>query len=536
MNFRDRLLSILSSKRMDEVINLMLRFVRKPDESYYDYRMMDISKGYSTFETLGFKNRDFETYNFTPKYVFRLVSAASISIRVRDGIRFIKNLSRFPNIYSIDIVKKYRLTLNKSVPMIHGDKAWDYGYEGKNIRIAVLDSGIDSSHPDLKGKVVYSASFVSDEDDKDYNGHGTHVAGIIAGNGDKYRGVAPKAQLVNAKCGDKYGFLMEDNVAAAIETIVLDNLADILNMSFGGSYDENREDILVTLVDLVVGVYGKIVCVAAGNSGPNPHTIESPGVAIHGITVGAVDQDYRIAPYSSRGPGPGGILKPEVVAPGGDPNKGVYGGIISALSSNIPEDLRKEYEPRIVDDIYVSLCGTSMATPHVSGACALLLEVVRENSIAHSTEIPFIIKNVLERSARNLGYDKYAQGFGLIDIENAIKYMRSERIKAIGTKSSDFWKEIIESISISGLLSSTIGAMTYTAFSELLSSRTSSDIDRLRNQIIKSLKDVRKEIIELDRQYQLGLISLEEYKNRIRELSLKVERAERILNYLDKYK
>ena len=421
MNFRDRLLSILSSKRPDEFTNLMLRFVRKPDE-FYSYRTMDISKGYSIFEALGFKNRDFEIYNFTPRYVFRLVNAASISIRVREGIKLVKNLFKFPNIYSIDIVKKYRLTLNKSVPMIHGDKAWDYGYEGKNVRIAVLDSGIDSSHPDLKGKIIYSKSFVLSEDDKDYNGHGTHVAGIIAGNGDKYRGVAPKALLVNAKCGDKYGRIWEDEAAVAIETIVLDNLADILNMSFGGPYDENREDILVTLVDLVVGVYGKIVCIAAGNSGPSSHTIESPGVAKNGITVGAVDKDYRVTSYSSRGPGPGGVLKPEVVAPGGDSNKGVFGGIISALSSNISEDLRKEYEPRIVDEIYVSLCGTSMATPHVSGACALLLEVVRENSIAHSTEIPFIIKNVLERSAKDLGYDPYMQGNGRIYAKGAVDY------------------------------------------------------------------------------------------------------------------
>ena len=81
-----------------------------------------------------------------------------------------------------------------------------------------------------------------------------------------------------------------------------------------------------------------------------------------------------------------------------------------------------------------------------------------------------------------------------------------------------------------------MGAMAYTAFSELLSNRTSSDIDRLRNQIIKSLKDIQKEIIELDRQYQFGLISLEEYKNRIRDLSLRVERAERILNYLNQRK
>ncbi|MFA5577770.1 MAG: S8 family peptidase, partial [Tissierellaceae bacterium] len=195
--------------------------------------------------------------------------------------------------------------------------------------------------------------------------HGTHVAGIIAGNGfssmGKYMGIAPKANIVGVKALDSQGSGNSSDIIEAISYIIetKDSYGTrIINLSLGSpSNIPCHKDPLCKAVDAATKA-GLIVIAAAGNSGPRQGTILSPGISNSVITVGASDDrgtidtsDDTIAPFSSRGPTTEGIMKPDVVAPGVN---------IRSLS-NI--DL----------DGYSSLSGTSMATPLVSGAIALLL-------------------------------------------------------------------------------------------------------------------------------------------------------------------
>lgn len=313
----------------------------------------------------------------------------------------------------------YHIDLNESVPQINAQSMWARGYNGTGIKIAIIDTGIDKNHEMFNGRVIKEKDFSSDNNTMDLNGHGTHVAGIAAGNG-LLKGVAPGALLINAKAISSDGYGTDENIIAAINWAVdpdgdklTDDGADIISMSLGGSYS----DLNSPLVDTVREVINKgiNVVVASGNCGKGcPSSgcngfigVETPGITPEAITVGAVDKSNNWACFSS-----GGIInnsgeiiiKPDVVAAG-----------VNILSS----------EP---NNQYVSLSGTSMATPHVAGAVALLLQ-------ANPNLIPSQVKEIIERTAEHLGEPgkdiKY--GSGLIDaesyypsnVENILKYQLS---------------------------------------------------------------------------------------------------------------
>jgi serine protease AprX len=289
--------------------------------------------------------------------------------------------------------------LDRSVPIIRAPLVWDAGDTGQGVKVAVVDTGIDPEHADFAGRIVAVTDFTG-EGTADNNGHGTHVAGIIAGSGaasdGQYRGVAPGASLMAAKVlkGDGTG-LMSD-VMAGIEWAVQQG-AQVINLSLGGPPTPcDGSDALSATCDAAVQA-GVVVCVAAGNSGPSARSVGSPGCARQVITVGAAvasPTDYdTIADFSSRGPTADGRVKPDVALPGVD---------IAAARA------RGTSMGRPINDFYTQASGTSMATPHASGVAALILQ--KEPGLT-----PAQVKERMTRAARDMGLDPNVQGRGRVD-------------------------------------------------------------------------------------------------------------------------
>ncbi len=284
---------------------------------------------------------------------------------------------------------------------VGGDIAQSYGWDGTGIGVAVIDSGI-SDHPDLhdsqqvKSRVVYSQSFVPGADASDTYGHGTHVAGIIAGNGwtsyGKIFGVAPNVNLINLKVLDANGAGSDATVIAALQRAIALKSAyniRIVNLSLGRRvYESYTQDPLCQAVE-AAWKSGLVVVVAAGNFGRDNSahtngyaTIAAPANDPYVITVGAMrtmntpqESDDRIATYSSKGPSlVDHIAKPDLVAPGNKIASLLSTG--SILDQKFPAD---EVNPTTYGDHsgrerYIKLSGTSMATPVVSGAAVLMLQ------------------------------------------------------------------------------------------------------------------------------------------------------------------
>ncbi len=281
-----------------------------------------------------------------------------------------------------------KLVLDESIPQIQADRVWDLGVSGKEIDVAVLDTGIYDEHSSLsvEREIDYTG-----EGTNDLHGHGTHVAGIIASSDSTYRGVAFDSDLFNVKVLNKEGSGYGSDVIEGIEWAI-DNGAEVLSMSFGAEIDNcDGTDALSMAVDEAVS-QGIVVVVAAGNSGPDEGTITTPGCSKGAITVGAVDGNDNIPSFSSRGPTDDGRTKPDLVSPGV--------AIISTWK----------------DNSFESLSGTSMSTPHVSGIVALLMEV-------NSTLNPSEIKESLKSTALDLGLDENTQGSGRADAYESYLYV-----------------------------------------------------------------------------------------------------------------
>ncbi|MFH8495536.1 S8 family peptidase [Streptomyces coeruleorubidus] len=303
----------------------------------------------------------------------------------------------------LDGVRK--ASLDKSVPQIGAPKAWAAGYDGKGVKIAVLDTGVDATHPDLKGQVIGAKNFTTSPDTTDKVGHGTHVASIAAGtgakSGGKYKGVAPGAKIINGKVLDDGGFGSDSEVLAGIEWAAAEG-ADVVNMSLGGG-DTPAIDPLEAAVNKLSEEKGILFAIAAGNEGGfGEQTIGSPGSAAAALTVGAVDDKDVLADFSSRGPGMDGALKPDVTAPGVDITAA------SAPGNQIAAEVGEKPAG------YMTISGTSMATPHVAGAAALLKQQHPEWKYPE-------LKGALTGSTKGGKYTPFQQGSGRIQVDKAIK-------------------------------------------------------------------------------------------------------------------
>ncbi|MFG2320647.1 S8 family serine peptidase [Streptomyces tendae] len=255
---------------------------------------------------------------------------------------------------------KVRTDLAESTAQIGAPEVWKGGNTGQGVDVAVLDTGYDTGHPDLSGGQVVSArSFVPGQDVLDRQGHGTHVASTVAGNGaasdGKERGVAPGVRLHVGKVLGDDGSGPSSGVIAGMEWAAREARARVVSMSLGGTVPSDGSDPLSQALNALSAETGTLFTVAAGNEGPGESTVSAPGAADAALTVGAVDSADAMANFSSRGPRfRDDAVKPEITAPGV--------GILAA---------RSRYAT-FGSGAYASLNGTSMATPHVAGAAALV--------------------------------------------------------------------------------------------------------------------------------------------------------------------
>ncbi|MEH2258253.1 S8 family serine peptidase [Nostoc sp.] len=324
----------------------------------------------------------------------------------------LKKVAGRDDVEYVEFDKPARLELDQSSNTIGLVNARTEGLvgTGKGIIIAVIDGEVDINHPDLKGRVVHKRNYtdepwgtpIAPETDPIRNSyvHGTHVAGIIAGNGSKYKGMAPKAIIWSYKIFPTNGESSESRGADAIEDVINDMKEGvrIANCSWGvTSAKLDGKSIVAKTVERATKL-GLILVKSAGNDGlkkPGSGSITSPADAKGDvIVVGASSHDgTRVMNFSSRGPTDDNRPKPDILAPGEK--------IMSAKPGG-------GYQP---------LNGTSMATPHIAGIAALMLE--RNPKLK-----PWQIKRILMQSARKLDspeYDENTQGMGLVDVVKAFE-------------------------------------------------------------------------------------------------------------------
>ena len=355
---------------------------------------------------------------------------------------------------------------DNAAPAVNAPAAWKSNYTGSGIAVALIDSGVNS-HPDLAttgllpiSRVVYNQSFVpGDSSTADAYGHGTHIAGLIAGNGlsstgpvfsQTFKGIAPGANIVNLRVLDGNGSATDSQVIAAISQAV--NLKSkynirIINLSLGrGVFESYKLDPLCQAVEKA-WKSGLVVVVAAGNNGrylptSGYATVTSPGNDPYALTVGSMKPmgtpdrgDDLIASYSSKGPTLlDHVVKPDVVAPGNL--------LVSTETSNTTlystePDNRVPYSayiyggPSTPSKVYFQLSGTSMASGVVSGAVADILQ-------AHPLMTPDQIKTRLMKTASKTfpltssvfdatsgitytsQYDIFTVGAGYVDLAAAL--------------------------------------------------------------------------------------------------------------------
>ncbi len=293
------------------------------------------------------------------------------------------------------------------------------GYKGKGIGIAIIDTGI-YPHPDFLRPTNRIKAFKDFVDKKelpyDDNGHGTFVAGVAAGSGyqsrGKYQGIAPEADIIALRALNKNGSGNTSDILAAIQWVAdhqKEKNIRVLSMSLGT--DANRLSTNDAMIRGVEALWdrGITVVVAAGNAGPKPSTITSPGVSSKVITVGAVDDkrtpdisDDTIAEFSSRGP-VGMRIKPDIVAPG-----------VKVISVNTDKEYKSGQRNILAKVPYTTMSGTSVATPIVSGSVALLLE-------KYPSWTPKQIKEALMDNAIPIEKNSNAEGRGIINLERIFR-------------------------------------------------------------------------------------------------------------------
>ena len=316
----------------------------------------------------------------------------------------IEEIKELPFVKQIFENQKYTINRKEVVSLINADDVWlkkdseNNSITGENITVAILDTGIDYHHVELKDNYIGGIDLVNGDDDPiDDEGHGTICAGIVSA-------VAPNVKIYAMKVLDENGESKDGTeVISAIEKAVdpngdgnySDQFIDVISMSFGSEDPGNPDWPVCKAVDNAFNA-GIVVVAAAGNSGTDgSETISAPGCAIESICVGATTKDDEIAYFSSRGPvrwDTNEMVKPDVVAPGVNIN--------STYLNN---------------GSYSNAQGTSFSAPFVSGAAALLLQ-------AHPEWEPADVKNAIKESAIDLGYDENIQGAGRIDVLNSYYY------------------------------------------------------------------------------------------------------------------
>jgi serine protease AprX len=308
--------------------------------------------------------------------------------------------------------------------LIRANEAWALGYTGAGVTVAVLDSGVapanDLTQP--TSRLLASVDFVSGQTGhRDPGGHGTHVAGIIAGNGydsnGVLKGVAPDANIVSVRVINGLGQATASSIIRGIQWVVENrdtyNIR-VMNLSLGGRPGASyQNDLLAAAVEMAWKA-GIVVVTAAGNHGPGVGSISTPGHDPFNIAVGAIDDkgtpnpsDDDVPYFSARGPTLAGDHKPDILAPGRK--------ILSlyALNSYLDGALPGRQVLSSLGRPYFRLTGTSMAAPVVSGVVALLLQ--KKPNLK-----PDQVKYILTNTARQVSGSSDTVGAGVVDAYAAL--------------------------------------------------------------------------------------------------------------------
>jgi major intracellular serine protease len=286
------------------------------------------------------------------------------------------------------------------VKQLEAPEIWAKDEKGKGIVVAICDTGIDRNHPDLKDQIIGGRNFTNEgstDDYSDLNGHGTHVAGTIAAaeNESGVVGVAPEAKLLICKVLNSQGSGDYSGIVNGIKWATNwrgpnNEKVRIINMSLGGSYNDPH----LYKAILQASAAGIMIVVASGNEGNNynqPNQFEYSYPALYGecITVAACDENKKLAYFSNE------HLQVDIIAAGVD------------VLSTYPTSQ------------YASLSGTSMATPHVSGALALIIAIGEKQFKRTLTTQE--IYGLLAKSSCSLGYEKSSEGNGLPELTQVYK-------------------------------------------------------------------------------------------------------------------
>lgn len=340
------------------------------------------------------------------------------AIAVKAPVELIRQLSTQPHIKRIALDRTVRTQMDRAARQVQAPPVWDSGNRGTGVGIAIVDTGI-YPHSDFclpNNRLIAFHDVINNRSQPyDDNGHGTHVAGIAAGNGlrsaGRYCGIAPEALLIGVKVLDSRGSGSLSGIIAGLEWVLANkdrHNIKVVNLSLGAPAEESYQDDILAQVAQVLIENNLVVCAAAGNSGPSPSTVATPAIHPDVIAVGAAKNISLtpgvtgcIADFSGRGPTPDGVSKPDIVAPG-----------VNITSCNAATSTVARRENRLRQP-YISLSGTSMATPMVAGIAALILRQRPESR-------PGQIKAWLEQTAIDLSAERLAQGHGLVTAQGAV--------------------------------------------------------------------------------------------------------------------
>jgi subtilisin family serine protease len=443
-NRLDDNLDILIAQGVEEQVNIYINYNVWPMDSDLDY-----------LEVLGVN------ISYRAKYI-PTICAREVSLEILELIlksSKVAMIEQQPYLAPLLDVSA-RSILARESEYYSPESAWELGFTGQGITIAILDTGVDDRHESLDNKYIIGYDCTlrvpreTNPDDED--GHGTHCAGIALGTGGEdgqYIGIARNAKLIDVKVLNDIGLTPGDQIIHGIEYCINNKETysiDVLSISIGEFFTGN-DDGSGTHARLVntAADEGLVMVVAAGNDGPNNNGFSSLAAADGAITVGSIDEietvkrsDDSVSDFSNRGPraddGDGediDELKPDVVAPGES--------IMSALYSETQIGLITGYQ---------QLSGTSMACPHVAGLAALLLE-------AEPTLSPNLVKQIIRDSAEPRGYSSYLDidpnynigyGWGIVNSYEAVRMVLGEDYQFIDVLSHDTWETVHNIVTIYG--------------------------------------------------------------------------------------